>query len=183
MRWHYGGVVFLTLHMVSTDNGRKEILLDDKELALTLVDARDRANLLWLEAAFTEAEKTGAGAIVIAAQADVMQHHSDMPCGPHRREGCDAFAAFRLKLRHLAAKFARPVLFVHGDTNPYCLDRAFGGAAAPKLWRLNSTGDFALVDAAEIRVNLKDAAAPFSVISLTERKPPQDRCGTRKPPQ
>lgn len=182
MRWHYGGVVFLTLHMVSTDNGRKEILLDDEELALALVDARDRANLLWLEAAFTEAEKIGAGAIVIGAQADVTQHQSDMPCGPHRREGCDAFAAFRLKLRHLAAKFARPVLLVHGDTNPYCLDKAFGGAAAPKLWRLNSTGDFALVDAAEVWVNPNDAAAPFSVISLTEKKPPQEGCGAGHSP-
>ncbi|MCF8467610.1 MAG: hypothetical protein K9G33_09435 [Sneathiella sp.] len=176
MRWVYENVVFATIHMVSTNNGRDEILLDDVDLALTLTDARDRANILWLEAAFAEAEKLGASAVIIATQADVTQFHYSVPCTIDLRQKCDGFATVKQVLSLLAANFKKPVLLMHGDTHLYCLDKGFGGAVAPNLWRFNSTGDYSFVDAAEITVDAANTAAPFSFVSLTRRKKPQDGC-------
>ena len=176
MRWVYNNVLFATLHLVSTNNGRDEILLDDKDLALTLVDARDRANLLWLDRAFTEALKVGADAVVIATQADVTRHKNNRPCTLKVRQKCNAFATITLRLRHLSAKYRKPVLLIHGDTNPYCLDKTFGGTAAPNLWRFNSTGDYSFVDAAKITVDPSNVSAPFSFTSLTQNIPPKSGC-------
>ena len=176
MRWVHNNVLFATLHLVSTNNGRDEILLDDVELALTLVDARDQANLLWLDSAFAEASRIGAAAVVIATQADVTRHKYNAPCTTEVRQKCNAFAAITLRLRHLAAKFAKPVLLMHGDTNPYCLDKGFGGTGAPNLWRFNSTGDYSFVDAAKITVTPANATTPFSFTSLTQNIPPKSAC-------
>ncbi|MAL79473.1 MAG: hypothetical protein CMN55_10225 [Sneathiella sp.] len=176
MRWLYNNVLFATLHLVSTNNGREEILLDNVAFALTLTEARDEANLLWLDAAFTEAGRIDAAAVVIATQADITQRKYQTPCTSKERQKCDAFASINLRLRYLAARYAKPVLLIHGDTNPYCLDKGFGDAAAPRLWRLNSTGDYSFVDAAKITVDIPDSTAPFTVTSLTEKVVPQSEC-------
>ena len=147
-RWIYDDVLFVTLFMTSTNNGREEILLDDVELALALVDARDQANRIWLDEAFEEALDVGAKAVVIVTQADVTAGGSGT-CTPYNRIHCDAFANVREQLRHLASNFRdrgkprRPVLLVHGDTNPFCWDKGFGGDSAENLWRLNGWGDYA----------------------------------------
>jgi hypothetical protein len=176
MRWVYKNVLFATVHLVSTNNGRDEILLDDTRLALTLTDARDRANLIWLDSAFAEAARIGATAIVIATQADVTRHKYQTPCTTEVRQKCNAFAAISLRLRYLSAKYAKPVLLMHGDTNPYCLDKGFGGIAAPNLWRFNSTGDYGLIDAAVITVDPSYIPTPFHITSLTEKSPPDHVC-------
>ena len=61
-RWTHGGVMFATVHIVGTNNGREEFGEDDPETARRLVDARDRANRYWLEAAFDAANRFGADA-------------------------------------------------------------------------------------------------------------------------
>lgn len=170
-RWRRGDVVFATVHLVGTNNGRDSIHADDVDLALALVEARDQADRVWLEAAFAAAEATAAGAVVVATQADVTKIDAEMPCGPDRRTNCDGFAGFRAELTRLAGSFGKPVLLLHGDTDPYCLDTGFGGAAAPKLWRLNATGDFAVVDATAITVTA-DGSPPFAIESLLGRQPP-----------
>tara|TARA_R110000772_G_scaffold203916_6_gene314040 strand:+ start:3121 stop:4134 length:1014 start_codon:yes stop_codon:yes gene_type:complete len=176
MRWVYKNTLFATVHLVSTNNGREEILLSDVDLTLTLTDARDRANYVWLSQAFIEAEKIGVNAVVIATQADVTHSKYKPRCTEERRQECDAFAGFSLHLRFLSAKFKKPVLLMHGDTYPYCLDRGFGGAAAPNLWRFNSTGDYGLIDAALVSVDPSNISAPFDFTSLTENRPPAPSC-------
>ncbi|MEX0583796.1 MAG: hypothetical protein WD185_09010 [Sneathiella sp.] len=176
MRWVYDDTLFATVHLVSTNNGREEILLSDVDLTLTLTDARDRANIIWMDHAFAEAEKINANAIVIATQADVTHSKYKARCTIELRQECDAFASFNLRLRYLSAKFKKPVLLMHGDTHPYCVDRGFGGPGAPNLWRFNSTGDYGLIDAAVITVDPSNAAAPFYFISLTENRAPDHSC-------
>ena len=180
------GVLFATVHLVSTNNGRREILLDDIEAALALVEARDQANRVWLEAAFAfaEAEETKAKAVVIITQADVTSPDGSGACTAFNRINCDAFAAFRGHLIRLAGGFRnrgeprRPVLFVHGDTNPYCLDTTLGGEQAPNLWRLNAWGDFqSPADATEITVQPANAAAPFAARTLLGQRAPAIGCG------
>ncbi|TNE42020.1 MAG: hypothetical protein EP348_00440 [Alphaproteobacteria bacterium] len=176
MRWTYKNVVFATVHMVSTNNGRLEILLDDPTLALDLIDARDQADLRWLYHSFGAAVQQNARAIVIATQADVTRIKFTPPCSVTLRQKCDAFTFFRRAIALLAKEFKKPVLLVHGDTHPYCLDKTFGGKEAPNLWRFNSTGDYSFVDAVRVTVDPENKAAPFAFLSLMRHLPPRSTC-------
>ena len=170
-RWTQGKVMFATVHIVGTNNGRHYIDKDDIERALDLVDKRDEANRVWLKEAFDAAHKYNSGAVVIASQADVIDVENDvrdMPCSRTVRMRCDAFAPFRDHLMRLAAGFKKPVLFVHGDTKWFCLDKTFGGKIAPLLWRLNALGDTtSKVDATDITVRFHDENRPFEIKPLT----------------
>ena len=182
-RWIYNDVLFATVHLTSTNNGRQEILLDDIEEALALVEARDQADRVWLSQAFREARKVKARAVVIITQADVTAAGGGGACTAFNRINCDAFASFRANLIRAARKFAdfneprRPVLLIHGDTNPYCWDKDFGGKLAPNLWRLNAWGDYqSPADATEIIVQLDNQQEPFQVRSLMHHLKPANSC-------
>ncbi|MCH8167408.1 MAG: metallophosphoesterase [Proteobacteria bacterium] len=192
-RWTQGNVMFATIHIVGTNNGRDWINIDDEEATLDLVDARDRANRTWLDAAFDAASNlgpNGAGAVVIAIQADVyFVDYPNVPCfvpdytvserkkrdRRSERIKCDGFAAFRAQLRKLAAKFEKPVLLIHGDTGKFCLDNKFGGGTAPNLRRLNAFGDVGEVDATVISVHL-DREQPFEINRLRTGGSPKPTC-------
>jgi len=177
-RWIVNGIQFATVHMVSTNNGRIQILMDDIQLALAQVAARDEANRVWMTLLFREARKQDAAAVVIATQADVTNPDGEGPCVGDNLMNCDAFSLFRDQLRRLARRFGKPVLLVHGDTNPYCLDKAFGGDAAPLLWRLNVSGDYyqPAAHATEVTIAPGDKNAPFSARTLGENKRPAEGC-------
>ena len=174
--WWYGGVLFITVHMVSTNNGRTEILLDDPAQAIALVDKRDEANRLWLQHAFMLATQHGAAAVVIATQLD--------PFGPPKGEmdaftRCQkqpAYAAFCEQILMHSANLGKPVLLVHGDTSAYCLDQPFPTTRAPKLWRLNAPGDFKVTDVAVISVNPDSADQPFIVTGLLSGQLAPQKC-------
>ncbi len=176
MRWTYENVMFSTLHIVGTGNGRHQILLDDLDLALTRVDARDRANILWMEEAFETAREENAAAVVLAIQADVTNFRNPEVCTFTRRQDCDPFAAFKNRLRVLSADFKRPVLLMHGDTRPYCLDKSFGGSDAPNLWRFDSSGDYSYIDAVKVTFDPQSATSPFDFVSLVQGISPEDDC-------
>jgi hypothetical protein len=174
--WWYASVLFVTVHMVSTDNGRDEIFLDDPVHAIGLVTDRDEANRLWLEHAFTLATNQEAAAVVVATQLD--------PFGPPEG-GLDAFtqcknrpayAAFCEQILMLSAALGKPVLLLHGDTNAYCLDQPFPTTRAPKLWRLNAPGDFKVVDAAVISINPYRPNRPFTVSGLLSGQAAPQEC-------
>jgi len=182
-RWMQNGILFATVHIVGTNNGRQEILLDDIEAALALVDARDQANRVWLDKAFTQASQVKANAVVIVTQADVTQPEGSGACTAFNRINCDAFADFRNQLIRHAANFRergkprKPVLLIHGDTNPYCFDKKFGGDTAPNLWRLNAWGDYQQpADANEIVVQPLNLDEPFTARTLIGQKAPSVGC-------
>lgn len=182
-RWMQNGVFFVTVHLVSTNNGRVEILKDDIEAALALVEARDQANRVWMSESFYAALKVDAAAMVIVTQADVTAPNAGGACTYANRMYCDAFQSFRDNLRLSAAAFAqrgkprKPVLLLHGDTNPYCMDKGFGGASAPNLWRLNGWGDFqSPADATVVSVDPANESEPFSAVTLLGNKRPANGC-------
>lgn len=173
--WHHAGVVFATLHVVGTDNGRRKIGDNtDKGAAYAAVEARDAANLAWLTDAFRIAESRDAQAVVVAFHADPTdfkhQDRADMECSAERRKKCNPYKTVVDALRDRAASFGKPVLAVHGSTSPICFARDFGGSEAPNLWRLNGPGDFAAVDAAVVTVE-PSAAEPFKARLLIEKRP------------
>ncbi len=174
-RWVFGNLQFVTLHIVGTDNGRQEILKTDPAAkALDAVDARDRANLVWLEAAFDNARQHGLDGLIVAMQADpfdIADHaQRNRPCSQTERTACNPYLPFLQNLTRLADLFDRPVLLVHGSTSNFCIDRGFGGWRARKLWRLNGPGDFVYVDAAVVRFD-PDDVNPFQVRSLSTEDP------------
>ena len=177
--WRSGKVQFATVHLVGTNNGRVEILMDDVAMALALVEARDQANRQWLNKVFEMASafRNSAEAVIFTTQADVTEPDESAPCTPINRMNCDAFAAFRAQLIKHAGSFKRPVLLVHGDTSPYCLDKGFGGAAAPNLWRLNAGGDYHQpLDATVVTYHSRGTDGPFSARGLVEGETPSTKC-------
>lgn len=183
-RWQWHGLQFATLHIVGTENGRDEILSKDsdggkahRQRALDAVDARDGANLVWLNETFDRAVQADAAGVVIAMQSDPYdvgkKWRGDTPCSTNKRTHCHPYLTFLRQLTVRAAAFDRPVLLIHGSTNGYCLDRGFGGWQAPRLWRLNGPGDFVTIDAAVVRFDA-DSDLPFGVRGLLSGDRPPD---------
>jgi hypothetical protein len=182
-RWLYDNIFFMTVHLVSTNNGRIDIQLDDIEMALALVEARDQANRVWMKESFAAALEADAQAMVIVTQADVTSPDAEGPCTATNRMNCDAFQNFRENLQRNARKFAkrgearRPVLLLHGDTTPFCLDKEFGGKQAPNLWRLNAWGDFKKpADATLVTVQPENLEQPFAAETLVGHEVPSEGC-------
>ena len=173
--WRHDGIQFATLHVVGTNNGRREIELDDKPKALDAVDARDAANLKWLQAAFAAASKPDVKVLVIAMQADISRVNWTRDCSRKYRSKCDGFGALRDNLMSQSAALRKPVLLVHGDTGRLCIDRAFGGERAANLWRLNSAGDW-VVDAVVVEVDAASAKKPFGFRRLLKGAVLQAAC-------
>lgn len=181
-RWTADGIVFASLHVVGTNNGRRQILMDDTRMALAQVDARDAANEAWIDAAFDAARAADARMLVFVFQADVFKRRG-LRCTALSREACDGHAWLRDKLKGVAAAFDKPVLLIHGDTDDHCLDRPMRDA--PGLWRLNGPGDRwtgpagtggGLLDAVQVTLT-PEADPPVSARYLLSGEPPPESCG------
>ena len=180
-RWWQDGVLFSTLHIVGTDNGRKQILLDNPQDAIAKVNQRDQANQTWLKEAFAQAESKDAQAMVLVMQADISETFGKRACSETVATDCDPYEEFRNQLRLAASEFRdqesslKPILLVHGDTYPFCLDSNFGGAVAPNLQRLNAWGDFQQpADVTEITFVPGQIQTPFQIQTLVNQVQPQD---------
>lgn len=155
-RWQSGGVTYLTLHVVGTNNARAQILLSDKKTALEAVQARDKNNMLWLD----EQVATEPEAMVIFMQADIYQKTTyASACTEREGSKCNGFSAYIKRLDELATQASFPILLVHGDTGAYCFSQR-----SSSLWQLNAPGDFSVIDIAQVEVS--SGNTPFSVSSL-----------------
>ncbi len=172
--WMRDGVLFVTLHFISTDNGRSEIYIDDPKKALALVDERDRQDKSWLNRAFAQAQQSSVKALVVATQLD--------PFGPAKKQETSlahclnnpAYAGLCRQIETLAAALGKPVLFLHGDTNAYCLDQPF--EQTKNIWRLNAPGDFKYIDASVIKVFPDRPNQPFQATGLLSGEPAPAVC-------
>jgi hypothetical protein len=112
VRWTTGNVLFVGLNVQGSNNNLGRSAAMDAEY-------RDRmpAVLDWMRDSLRVARERQVAGMVIFAQAD-----PDFE-GRTRRRGGDGFAGFRDALRDLAVDFAKPILFVNGDTHFYKLDK------------------------------------------------------------
>jgi hypothetical protein len=113
-RWVYQGVVFATLHVVGSNNNRRS----GAEFA-----RRDAANSAWIAAAFAEARRRRAPAMVFAFQGNPKP-------GRSRRSG---YRSIVDALVDGARGFAGAVLVIHGDQHRYIVDRPFSGPDGSRL--------------------------------------------------
>ncbi|ESQ91280.1 hypothetical protein ABAC460_06860 [Asticcacaulis sp. AC460] len=189
-RFEYGGMVWTTLNMVGTNNGRDSVMGDDLATAAKAAEARELANVGWLNEAFAVAAAKKARAVVIIMQADMVTEVDPKafghPCfdavAGKREVPCDGFYPIRDMLPALAANFGKPVFLIHGDTGPF---RAFKSWAPGQVYELNAAGDVwyrdsgemcAVRDVTHVWIDV-DAAEPLRAVGLTTGEVP----GTTQP--
>ena len=129
VRFTRSGVVMATVHMVGSSNDLapwSQLPTGDlPEQRLAEFEARRAANLAWIDAAFDEAEATGAAGVLLLLQAEPLAEDP-------------GFAAERDLILRRSAAFDGPVLLTHGDEHRYEVEPAYGGVA--NLTRLETFG-------------------------------------------
>jgi hypothetical protein len=133
-RWVDARVVFTTVHVVGSNNGLApwSTPLETPENAARReqeVAARIDAAVQWIDAAFDEAEATGAPGIVVAMQADTFQTQPPL----------SGFSEIIARLEARAAAFDGDVLLLQGDSHRYLVDQPLAGA--PNLTRIVVEGE------------------------------------------
>lgn len=172
-QWQMGSVVFATLHIPGTNNGRKEILRSDIQNALNEADYRDQSNEKWLKQLLSVTES--AQAAVIVFHADIFEFdHNSPACTADNRIECDGYRKIRELIKTQASQFKKPILLIHGDTQAYCLHQPYPGI--PNLWRLNAPGDYKYTDANQVLFNPKNSEMPFTVTGVLDQKPAPAVC-------
>jgi len=173
--WEIDGLVFGTLHVVGTNNGRAEILLSEVDKVLDEADLRDESNEKWLNELIESAkDKKG---LVVVFQADIYHPEegvADRVCDKTNREDCDGVKRIRDQLAEKAKTFNKPFLIIHGDTNAFCLNQPV--KEAHQFWHLNGPGDYTLLDAAKVIFDPDNKTQPFSVIGLTDERAYPEEC-------
>lgn len=139
-RWVYGDVVFVTLHVVGSNNNLGRTPEMDAEHA-----ERMAANLAWMRQAFDVAVRGGSPAVMIIAQANprfetswpaIMQQRY-MLAGlgfkspeTRRPTGFDGFLA---ALEKQTVAFGKPVVYVHGDSHLFRIDKPLVGSSSRRI--------------------------------------------------
>jgi hypothetical protein len=140
VRWTQGDVMFLTLHVIGSNNNLGRTPEMDAEYS-----ERNAANLAWMRQAFALATRSGSRAIMIIAQADprfenswpayVQQRYMLEGLGlkspeTRRATGFDEFLA---ALERETVAFGKPVVYVHGDTHIFRVDKPLFGSTSRRI--------------------------------------------------
>jgi hypothetical protein len=157
-RWIYGDILFVTLHVVGSNNNLGRTREMDAEYA-----ERNAANLAWTKEAFDVAKRNGNKGLVILSQANPEFEIFWRPrrLGSYMRVLLDELrgikperlAEIRKKsgytdmvrlLETEVVTFGKPVLFVHGDTHVFRVDKPLfntkNGRAIENFTRLEVFG-------------------------------------------
>jgi hypothetical protein len=129
-RWTKNGIAFVTAHIVGSNNNFEP--RDAK--AIAEFQARDAANIAWIKDAFAQANRSGAMALVLAIQANPFVISTPSAVFPGHSGFATSIGETFVPLAH---DFAKPVLFVHGDTHLFKIDQPF--KKAPTEWIENIT--------------------------------------------
>jgi len=148
-RWHVGGVTYVTLNIQGSCNNLCDVDPDKAEYA-----ARNAANIAWLQESFQVAARRHSAAIMIISQANPGWYpfEDDAPKrNPVTLEQVDTWASqpdgfmkFLLALRAEVIAFRNPVVYVHGDSHTFRIDKPFFDSKGQRLenfTRLETFGD------------------------------------------
>jgi hypothetical protein len=137
-RWIKNGVMFVTAHIVGSNNN-----FEPRDArAVAEFQARDAANVAWIKDSFAKAQMADAAALVLAVQANPFVLASPTTPFP----GHSGFArSIGETFVPLARDFAKPVLFVHGDSHVFRVDQPFKKSpreVIENITRLEVFGEF-----------------------------------------
>jgi hypothetical protein len=110
VRWTYGPVLFVGLHVVGSNNNLGRTPEMDQEF-----QARSQANLAWLQSSFAIAKAQKLSGIML-----VIQANPGFELPPAQRTG---FNAFLEALRSEVTQFGKPVVLVHGDSHNFQINK------------------------------------------------------------
>jgi hypothetical protein len=145
LRWERNGVLFLTLHIVGSNNNTGRVPEADAESA-----ARTAAAIVWLRESFALARERKSKAVMIVIHANPYFEDRWPPfyvrlvrVAP-RTDGASAFQQLLAALEEEASAFKLPVALVHGDSHYFRVDkplfRAGDGKLVPNFTRVESFG-------------------------------------------
>ena len=140
VRWTQGDVVFVTLHVVGSNNNLGRTPQMDAEYA-----ERNAANLAWLAQAFDLAKRNASRGLMIIAQANPQFENSWTPNMQQRylllglglkspeAKKATGFDEFLAALEKESLAFGKPVVYVHGDTHNFRVDKPLVGAKSGRI--------------------------------------------------
>ncbi|WP_157267814.1 hypothetical protein [Azohydromonas aeria] len=135
------GVLFATLHVVGSQNDtapwrgvdpKDDVTATNPERQAEF-EARQAANLAWLDRLFDTAQRRGAPGVVVAMQANP---RIEAAPGSPARKGFDAVLD---KLRQRALAYGHPVLLLHGDDHEFFMDQPWYRDSSPEPKLANVT--------------------------------------------
>lgn len=176
--WQLDNVLFATLHLPGTNNGRSQIERSHKEDALNAADQRDQYNEEWIIKLFQTAQSNSAiEAIVLAFHADIYEYENDKKpaCSKEIRTDCNGYQKIRELITTQSIHYKKPVLTMHGDSLPYCFNQPY--EIIPNLWRLNAAGDRVYMDVSQIIFDPANTTIPFTITGLLDQKTVSSSCG------
>ena len=141
-RWADQDILFVTIHQVGSNNN-----LDHQVPgAIAEHQARNAANMAWLNNSFQLAKNKKYAAVVIAMQSDIFDPRVPKESG---------FKDFIQTISKLSASFKKPVLLIQGDSHQYVVDQPIknqAGETQENVLRLIVPGA-SLVDAVEVTID------------------------------
>jgi hypothetical protein len=169
LRFLHGEVLFVTLHIVGSNNN-----FEPRDArAVEEFKARDAANIAWIRTAFDEARESQARAIVFAMQADPFESRANGHLFPPQS---GFTASIGGALLPLSEAWGRPVLLIHGDSHRFRFDRPFANSRGDVIRNLARLEVYGAPDVHAVRVRVDtDAASPFDVTPVLNRLSPRSR--------
>ena len=151
-RWTFKKVTYATVNIQGTCNNRCSSGAGDPAGDENEYQARNAADLQWLQDTFDEAAAKDSVAVMIIGQADPGFDATDATRGPTRNpqtlaetDGApDGYVSFLTKLRQLTIDFRKPVVYVHGDSHYFRVDKPFLDSTGKRLesfTRVETFGD------------------------------------------
>lgn len=116
VQWEMGGVLFLALHVVGSNNGLGRWPEGDAEYA-----ERTTANLAWLRDGFEYAKASNSPAVMLLMQANIFPDFPPFD-GGRVQKGRSGFTEIREAIEKETITFRKPVILVHGDSHYFRLD-------------------------------------------------------------
>lgn len=146
-RWTLKGVTYATVNVQGSCNNLCDTAPDPAEYA-----ARNAADIAWLEQTFAEAEAKGSAGVMIISQADPGFDTTGAFGAPKRDPKTlvetdpdpDGFHDFLVSLRAQTIAFGKPVVYVHGDSHYFRIDKPLLDAQGRRLenfTRVETFGD------------------------------------------
>jgi hypothetical protein len=130
-RWKYGPVVYITLNMQGSNDNYPYAGVDGESRPQAEIDrqraeevARKAANLAWLNDGFAYAKQVHAKGVMVIAQADLNFNNESHLAD---KRSWDAFPDYVNALRDATLAFPGPVVYVHGDSHYFKLDKPLSG--------------------------------------------------------
>ena len=111
VRWRYGPVLFAGIHVVGSNNNLGRNPIADVEYR-----RRNEATLDWLQQAFATAQQPDYEALVLII-------HANPNFGRRLDDSNNGFRDFLAALEREASTFGKPIVFVHGDSHYFQIDK------------------------------------------------------------